>query len=91
MIEAFDKVLEYSGDMHIFNIGSGNAHTLHEIIEIIEHKVGKKFVSIAYQPQRKCDVAKNVLAVEETQKALGWKAEMDLASGIENVIDYYVE
>lgn len=89
LIEAFSKVLEYSGDMHIFNIGSGNAHTLHEIIEIIEHKVGKRFVNIDYQPQRKCDVSKNVLKVNKTEKELGWKAETNLACGIETIIDYY--
>lgn len=87
LIEAFNKVLEYSGDMHIFNIGSGNAHTLNEIIE---HKVGKKFVNIDYQEQRKCDVSKKVLKVDETQKVLGWEAKMDLVRGIETVIDCYV-
>lgn len=90
LIAAFDKVLEYSGDTHIFNVGSGSAHTLNEIIEIIEHKVGKKFVSIDYREQRKCDVSRNVLKVDETQRELDWRAEMDLVRGIETVIDYYV-
>lgn len=91
LMEAFCKVLEYNGDMHIFNIGSGEAHTLHEIIEIIESIAGKKFVEINYQEQRKCDVSKNVLNVDETQNELHWKVEKDLVQGIETIIDYYID
>lgn len=89
LIEAFKKMLEYNGDTHIFNIGSGNAHTLNEIIDIIEHKVGKHFVRIDYQKKRKCDVSKNLLRVDETWRELNWKAEMGLEQGIETIIDYY--
>lgn len=91
LIEAFKKVLEYSGDAHIFNIGSGKAHTLNEIIGIIEQKAGKHFVGIDYQEKRKCDVSKNLLSVEATWHELQWKAEMDLEQGIETIIDYYMK
>jgi len=90
LINAFKCVLKYNGNVHIFNVGSGNAHTLNEIIEIIEQKTGKQFSEIDYQAKRKCDVSKNVLKVDATQRELQWKAEMDLVQGIEKVIDYYM-
>lgn len=91
LINAFKCVLEYKGDIHIFNIGSGNVHTLNEIIGIIEQKVGKHFVEIDYQKKRKCDVLRNLLNVHVTQRELGWKAEMDLMQGVEAIIDYYMQ
>lgn len=91
LIEAFKFILEYSGDTHIFNVGSGKGHTLNEIIDIIEHKVGKQFVGIDYQEKRKCDVSKNLLNVDLTQNELNWKAEMDLERGIETIIAHYMQ
>lgn len=90
LMKAFVKVLEYKGDMHIFNIGSGEAHTLHEIIEVIEQKIGKSFVEINYQEQRKCDVSKNVLNVDRTRDVLSWNSEIGLIHGIESIVECYV-
>lgn len=91
LIEAFKNVLEYSGDTHIFNIGSGKGHTLNEIIGMIEQKAGKKFVGTDYQEKRKCDVSKNLLNVDATWRELNWKAKMDLEQGIETIIAHYMQ
>lgn len=90
LINAFKHVLKYNGDTHIFNIGSGTAHTLNEIIGIIEQKTRKQFTEVTFQAKRKCDVLKNVLNVDMTQRELGWKAETNLMQGIEAVIEYYM-
>jgi len=90
LVEAFKRVLEYKGDTHIFNVGSGRTHSLNEIINIIEQKVGKHFIRIEYKESRKCDVSRNLLNVDKTQNELGWKAETDLKQGIGAIINYYI-
>lgn len=62
---------------------------MNEIIAIIEHKAGKKFMTVDYQEKRKCDVSKNILNVKDSERELDWKAETDLVQGIETMIDYY--
>ena len=89
LIEAFKQTLAYNGDIHIFNIGSGSAHTLNEVIDLIEYKSGKKFCEISYMEKRNCDILKNQLEVDTTWKELHWRAKIGLEQGIENVIKYY--
>lgn len=89
LIEAFKQTLAYNGDIHIFNIGSGSAHTLNEVIDLIEYKSGKKFREISYMEKRNCDILKNQLEVDTTWKELHWRAKIGLEQGIENVIKYY--
>ncbi len=89
LMSALMKVAEYDGDQHIFNIGSGQAHTLHEIIDIIVEKSGMNFARISYQPIRKCDVSKTIIDISVTEKELGWSPRVGVEQGISTVIDYY--
>lgn len=89
LVKAFKRVLEYKGDAHIFNIGSGRSYTLNEIINIIEKRTGMQFSEVYYKKSRKCDVTRNLLNVDRTQCELGWKVEIDLEQGISLLLEYY--
>ena len=89
LIRALSKVAEYNGEQHIFNIGSGNAHTLHEIIDIIVDKSKMDFSEITYKDIRKCDVSKTLIDISVTKKELGWSPDVDISEGVSLVIDYY--
>ncbi len=89
LVDALIKVAKYNGSKHIFNIGSGQAHTLHEIIEIIAMQSGMNFSDIMYKDIRKCDVSKTLLDITETQNELNWKPIVHVNKGISIVLDYY--
>lgn len=91
LIKGIMAVLKYNGKQHVFNIGSGQVYTLREVISIIEQKVGAKFETVEYQDFRQCDVEKSILDVEESNEALGWRAEIGLEQGIEMVVNMYKE
>ena len=82
VIEALYKIGVYNGPMKIFNIGSGVAYTLSQIVEKIENTTGKRFVEITRLPIRKCDVLENVLDISETMKELNWRPRHDIDTGI---------
>lgn len=89
LMRAMVKVAEYNGEQHIFNIGSGKAHTLHEIIDIIVQKSGMEFSQILYQDIRKCDVSKTLIDITLTEQELGWSPQVHVDNGISLILDYY--
>lgn len=72
VIDAFMCMIKYEGSERVFNVGTGVATSISEIIEIIEEQVGKKFSQIEYKDIRKCDVRENVLDVTEIGRQLQW-------------------
>lgn len=89
LVEALIKVAQYKGNQHIFNIGSGKAYSLHEIIDIITKEAGMNFSNIMYKDIRKCDVSKTLIDISVTQKELNWSPCVDVETGISIILDYY--
>lgn len=81
-MEALYKLGNYNGDTTVFNIGSGEGHSINEIISAIETVSGKKFSQIDYVSKRNCDVGRNELEVTETKKELLWEPHVQLIEGI---------
>lgn len=87
VIDAFMCMIEYEGAERVFNVGTGTATSISEIIEIIEEQVGKKFSQIEYKDIRKCDVQENVLDVAMPMEALQWNLKWEnIEDGIVCVI-----
>lgn len=63
----------------VFNLGSGNGHSVKEIVQTVERVTGQK-VKIKICPRRPGDPAKLVAGAEKARKILGWKPEHDLES-----------
>lgn len=89
LINAFEKMLTYSGSQSCFNIGTGINTTVPEIITIIEKISNKKYEAIYHFPSRSSDVKHTFLNVEDNWSELGWKPVVLLDEGIELIIDYY--
>jgi UDP-glucose 4-epimerase len=65
----------------IYNVGSGRAVQLNELVETIRNVTGKT-VDIKHTQGRKIDVPVNVLDISRISAALGWRPETSLADGI---------
>ena len=65
-----------------YNIGSGEGHSLREVLSIIEQVTGKT-PEIDRQPQRVSDVRRIVLDICRAKEQLGWQARVQLLDGLQ--------
>ncbi|MDD5361978.1 MAG: NAD-dependent epimerase/dehydratase family protein [Ignavibacteria bacterium] len=79
--------LVYGGAENIFNLGSGKATSLNELIGTLEKVFGKKF-PVEYIESRKVDVPVNVLDISRTAKELGYNPHTSLENGIQSTYNY---
>ena len=82
VVKAMIAASSYGGSSHVFNIGSGIGVSLREILEKIEHIIGKK-VDVVFHPPRGFDVPRNVLSISKAQTELGWQPKISMIEGLE--------
>lgn len=87
LMNFLEKMLEYEGERHIFNVGTGEVNSINQIIEKVEKTVSKEFKSKVYKKKRTCDVYKSLLEVEDTWHVLNYRPTVTLDEGIERL--YY--
>jgi UDP-glucose 4-epimerase len=80
--DAFAAALAYDGPEAVFNIGSGQGHSLNDVLDRIEQLLGHP-VARRYLPGRAIDVPVNVLATERARRELGWAPKVSLEAGLE--------
>jgi nucleoside-diphosphate-sugar epimerase len=87
LVSAFIKLINYTGNFDVFNIGYGKSNSLSEIINNIEIKTNK----IA-KIERDHSNSKNgniMLNVNRAKNELNWKAVTCLSDGIESIVKYH--
>lgn len=75
------RAITYSGEGKIFNIGSGQGHTLNEVIHIIQNVTGR-LLPVKYTSGRSFDVPINVLDISRAKVDLNWAPTVSLSEGI---------
>jgi UDP-glucose 4-epimerase len=78
---ALTKTLSYSGEIKIFNIGSGQAHSLSDVILAIERVTGRP-LRVKYTTGRPFDVPISVLDISRAKSYLNWVPTISLFEGI---------
>jgi UDP-glucose 4-epimerase len=78
---ALVKALTYSGEMKIFNVGSGQGHSLRELIHVIEGVTGRP-LKVKYTAGRSFDVPISILDVSRAKNYLNWMPTISLFEGI---------
>jgi len=63
----------------VFNLGSGDGHSVREIVQAVERVTGQK-VKVKMCPRRPGDPAKLVAGADKARKILGWRPRHDLES-----------
>ena len=85
--KAFLKASVHEGEPKVFNIGSGNGHSLIDIIDIIK-LLSKRSLKIKYMPSRSFDVPVNVLDISRAKKYLDWEPTVGLDEGITDMLNW---
>lgn len=86
-VNAFLAIAEYEGDERIFNIGSGEGHTLLDVIDAIENVSGRKF-KINHVPMRKSDIDVSVLDISRFKTTFPNTELLGFYEGINHFYNY---
>lgn len=88
-IRGIMAVTNYKGDEYVFNISSGEAYSLNEVISIIKNKIQDYDLEVKYVDRRKCDVRVNRLDNKKIMECTDWKPQITLIEGIDRFIKEY--
>lgn len=74
----------------VINLGGGRTPvTMNAVIGMLERMLNKKAVCI-HKPFHKADINETAAAIEKANKLLGWTAEVDLETGLQRTVDWYL-
>jgi len=90
LVEAFVKTIYYSGDIRLFNIGSGVGSSVLEIVSQVGQLMNTE-IGVEFLPARKSDPPENILDVTLAKDELGWVAETTHKDGLEKTIDWMLK
>lgn len=82
---ALVAIADYEGEERILNLGSGEGHSLLDVIKVIEEVSGRKF-EINHVPMRKSDIERSVLDITRLNKCF---PDLKLKGFNEGIKDFY--
>jgi UDP-glucose 4-epimerase len=85
--DAMVKVLSYTGEQKLFNLGSGQGQSLNDILDAIENVLGRP-VTRSYVEGRALDVPVSVLDIERAIEDLQWDPRVDFRGGLERTVEW---
>ncbi|MCJ7740673.1 NAD(P)-dependent oxidoreductase [Candidatus Microgenomates bacterium] len=92
VVEAYLKAVEYllkkKDNRHeIFQIGSGKAVKLKNVVRLFEKIAGRKLsIKFGGRPYRKREVMSAKADIRKAKKVLGWRPKVSLTSGIQRIL-----
>lgn len=76
----------------IYNVSTGNGHTIHEVFDVVASHVGTDGVTpAAINPPGDDDVAAVVLDPSETTRVFGWSAAVGFEETVQRMLRWYDE
>jgi len=85
--EVFAKAVTYTGAQSVFNVSSGCGVSLNELINKIEHAIGRK-VDRNYLPGRPFDTPISILDNSLAKKELDWSPMVSMEDGIARTVEW---
>jgi len=73
----------------IMNLGGHETISINQMISVLEDKLNKK-ANIEKSPAHPADMMANWADVSKAKRVLGWQPEVDLNSGMQNLVDWYL-
>jgi UDP-glucose 4-epimerase len=86
-LDAICKAIRYEGGSKVLNIGSGEGHSIIDLVSEVEGQLNLK-IPIEFMPSRSLDAPKNVLDVSLAHSELDWWAKTHLGEGLRKTIEW---
>ncbi len=74
----------------MFNVGTGLETSVNRLVEVLSEVAGKRLEAV-HTEERKGEVRRIALAIENTLKELKWSPKITLREGIERTFDWFKE
>jgi UDP-glucose 4-epimerase len=87
LVAGLMTLLSYQGPDRVFNLSSGQGHSILDIVSILRGKIDS-FPEVVHLADRGFDVPVNVLDSSRMARETGWQPRVDLESGIERTINW---
>ena len=87
VVEAFELAALHTGSERVFNIGSGIARSLNEIIDTLAAITGSP-ISIERRDGRLVDVPISLLDIQRAEQALGWRPRTEFIEGLRRTVNW---
>ena len=87
LVDGVMKLLSYDGPYRVFNISSGNGHSVLDIVSILRGQMDS-LPEVVHLPDRGFDVPVNVLDSSRIARETGWQPLVDLESGVMRTINW---
>lgn len=87
LVNAFYSATIYNTTSHIFNIGSGEGHSLNDLLTVMKNVTGRNF-SVTHTNSRPYDVPEIYLDITRASKELNWKPSTSIEQGIKHTWDF---
>lgn len=84
-----DLAVQQDAPTGVFNIGSGEVHSIKEIFDLVCTHLGLGPQDVPIVPPAADDVPVVALDTSQTLSAFGWKAQFSFAQTIERQLDWY--
>lgn len=85
-----DRVLEDDAPTGIFNVSTGEGHTIKEVFDVVAAYVDARLSEpVPIVPPGKDDVPAVVLDPSSAERAFGWKATVSFADSIRRTLQWY--
>lgn len=84
-----DQAIEINAPTGVFNLASGEAHSIKEIFDLVANYLGIKKIDVPIIPAAADDVPIVSLDASETFKAFGWKAKVSFTETINRQLKWY--
>jgi UDP-glucose 4-epimerase len=86
-----DLAIKSDAPTGVFNIASGEAHSIKEIFDLVSEYLGLRRIEVPVVPPAADDVPVVSLDASETQRIFGWVAKVDFADTIRRQLQWYDE
>jgi UDP-glucose 4-epimerase len=86
VVDAFLLLVRHDGPFRIFNIGSGQGHSLLQLVSTIEAMIGET-LAVRFTQARSVDVPANVLDIARAKTELRWQPRRSLTAGIGEMLE----
>lgn len=92
IVRAYELLFEKGDVGDVYNLGSGKAHTIQELLDILL-SLAKKDISVEKDPMRirPSDTALLICDNTKLKRATGWEVEIPIEVTLRNILDYWRE
>lgn len=85
-----DRVLEDDAPTGIFNVSTGEGHTIKEVFDVVADYVGAQLPEpVPVVPPGPDDVPAVVLDPSSAEQAFGWRAKVSFADSVRRTLEWY--